>query len=68
MVDVIECLKCDRRFIDNRTQKEFENKPCLHCDNKDYKDTIVCCPSMYQDCYCDDCIKIRKQLKEHKND
>ena len=66
MVDVIECLKCDRRFIENRTQTEFEDKPCIYCDNKDFTDTIVCCPSMYQDCDCDDCIDIRNKLKRIK--
>ena len=65
-VDVIECLKCDRRFIENRNQKEFEKKPCLYCDNKDLMETIVCCPSMYVDCYCDDCINIRKQIRKIK--
>ena len=63
MYDVIECLKCDRRFIENRTQKEFKNKPCLYCDNKDLMETIVCCPEMYIDCDCNDCIDIKNNLR-----
>ena len=63
MYDVIECLKCDRRFIENRTQKEFDDKPCMYCDNKDPKETIICCPEMYIDCDCNDCIDIKNNLR-----
>lgn len=68
MTDVIECLKCDRRFIENRTEKEFRNKPCLYCDNKDLMETIVCCPEMYIDCDCNDCIDIKNNLRRKQND
>ena len=58
-MNIIECLKCDKRFIDIET-----DKICMFCDNNNTKETIVCCPEMYEDCDCQECTDLKKKLNK----
>ena len=58
--EIVECLKCDNRFISYDYQDELI--VCKHCDNQDRMETIFLSYDHFNECDCDQCEQIKKDI------
>jgi len=60
--EIVECLKCDNRFISYDHQDE--HIVCKHCNNQDREETIFLSLRDIKDCDCNQCEQIKKEVNK----
>jgi hypothetical protein len=60
--EIVECLKCDNRFISYDHQDE--HIICKHCNNEDREETIFLSYDHFNKCDCNQCEQIKKDIKQ----
>ena len=58
--EIVECLKCDNRFISYDHQDE--HIVCKHCDNQDRMETIFLTQDEFNQCDCEQCEQIKREV------
>lgn len=60
---IVECLKCNNRFIS--WENKDENIVCKFCDNTNKEETIFLIPEEFERCDCQQCEKIKEELRQN---
>ena len=63
--EIVECLKCDNRFI--LYDHQDEHIVCKHCDNQDREETIFLSLRDIQDCDCKQCEQIEREVNNDEH-
>jgi len=62
--EIVECLKCDNRFISYDHQDE--HIVCKHCDNQNRMETIFLTQDEFNKCVCEQCEQIKKEVNNNE--